>query len=87
MPDMRPKTVTEAELVTVLLPYIQGFPWALDTIGDLWRMGSPAPMPGPNGELMRIILPGQFQKWWGDVCERMGYDRRMESVLSGLPQR
>lgn len=69
----RPRIVTEADLVATLMPYIMGYPWALDTIGDLWRMGAPDPAPRLPGQPERRILnPGQFATWWADVSARAG---------------
>ena len=71
----KPKIVTEADLVEVLTPYIVGYPWALDTIGDLWRMGAPDPSPRLIGQPeRRILLPRQFAAWWKDVQARQGVD-------------
>lgn len=71
----KPRIVTEAELIEALMPYIVGYAWALDTIGDLWRMGAPEPNPRPRGwPERRILLPGQFKRWWDDVQRRQGID-------------
>ena len=76
--------LSEAELVARLLPHIAGYPWALDTIGDLWRMGAPLPnTPVGTPREKRIILPGQFQRWWDDVCKRQGVAVQAAEVLRG----
>lgn len=68
----QPRLVTLTELRTRLLPICQGWKWAEDAIADLWKLG--APIPGnPNEEERRVLLPGQFSKWWQEVAERMGY--------------
>ena len=82
--DLRPRIVTEEELVRVLLPYIQGYPWAYDALRDLWRMGAPTPDSGPGVPERRILLPSQFRKWWEDVRRRMGYEMTAEEVLGRL---
>ena len=77
-------TTTEAELVTKLLPYIQGYPWALDTIGDLWRMGAPVPhRPIGTPYEQRILIPSQFKRWWADVQRRMGHNLSPREILHG----
>ena len=68
--DDQPRIVTYNDLLKTLLPYIEGYHWALDTIGDLWRMGAPF---GPD---KRLIVPGQFKEWWEDVNQRMGHGLR-----------
>lgn len=66
-----PLILTEGELRAVLLPLVVGDEWALDTVGDLWRMG--APVPGDVGAgVRRVILPGQLGRWLGDVLGRRG---------------
>lgn len=78
----RPRVVTEADLVATLTPYIVGYPWALDTIGDLWRMGAPDPSPRlPGTPERRILNPGQFAKWWKDVAERAGVELTPRKVV------
>lgn len=79
----KPRIVTEADLVVTLMPYIMGYPWALDTIGDLWRMGAPDPakrLPGQPEK--RILNPGQFAKWWADVSARAGADLAPRQVIT-----
>jgi hypothetical protein len=85
----QPRIITWNDLLTTVYPYIEGYPWALDTLGDLWRMGAPDPqssidtthtaasalmMPTPELQEKRILLPSQFKKWWQDVCNRQGLD-------------
>ena len=69
-----PKTVTLAQLRRVLLPYCMGWRWAEDAINDLWLKGCPMPYCGPGVEEVRILLPGQFRKWWAEVQQRIGYE-------------
>ena len=83
--DLRPRIVTEAELVQKLWPVISNYAWALDTIGDLWRMGAPT----PNSRLgtpaeKRILLPRQFEAWWSDVQQRMGLEPGAVDVLRSI---
>ena len=70
--------MTWNELLKALLPKIEQYPWAMDTIVDLWRLCAPTPdtilTPYPNPNEKRIIHPGQFAKWWGDVRQKMGYE-------------
>ena len=78
----KPRIVTEADLVATLAPYMTGYPWALDTIGDLWRMGAPDPSPRlPGTPERRILLPGQFAKWWADVAARAGVELAPRKVI------
>lgn len=77
----KPRIVTEADLVATLMPYMLGYPWALDTIGDLWRMGAPDMTPRlPGQPEKRILNPGQFAKWWADVSKRSGADLTANQV-------
>ena len=71
----RPVIITEQALVAKLLPYIRGYPWALDTIGDLWRMGAPIPNSDFDCE-HRILTPSRFRDWWADVCKHVGVGGR-----------
>lgn len=78
----RPIIVTELHLVQTLMPYMTGYPWALDTIGDLWRTGAPDPSPRlPGTPERRILNPGQFKKWWEDVSQRAGVDLSPRQVM------
>ena len=77
----KPVIISEATLVERLWPYLRGYHWALDTIGDLWRMGAPVPNPQPDGIERRIILPGQFKRWWEDVCQRQGVGLAPDEVF------
>lgn len=81
----QPRVVTWDELVRVLLPKIQGYPWAMDTIGDLWRMGAPDPQTivGTPGE-RRVLLPQRFQAWWQDVQQRMGHEQGAPAMWERL---
>jgi hypothetical protein len=65
-----PRIITEAQLRTILGAILGLDRWAQDTIGDLWRMGAPAPSYGT--EEARILLPNQFRTWWNDVMGRLG---------------
>jgi hypothetical protein len=79
----KPHIVTEADLIEVLTPYIVGFPWALDTIGDLWRMGAPDPSPRlPGTPERRILHPGAFASWWAEVQARAGTPIAPEAAAS-----
>lgn len=77
-----PKTVTLGQLRRVLLPYCMGWKWAEDAITDLWLKGCPMPYCGPGKEEVRILLPGQFRKWWLEVRQRMGHDIAAEVVYA-----
>jgi hypothetical protein len=85
----QPKIITWNDLLTTVYPHIEGNAWALDTLGDLWRMGAPDPQssidtthtahsalmqPTPDLQERRILLPSQFRAWWLDVCNRQGLD-------------
>ncbi len=68
---LTPRIVTFADLQRVLLPYCLGWSWAADAIRDLWLKGAPVPT-GPHEPEKRILLPGQFKKWWAEVQQRQG---------------
>ena len=68
----KPRIVSLAELQRVLTRYTYGAKWAEDAIVDLWKLGAPIPQPANQPE-RRILLPGQFSKWWGELAQRMGY--------------
>ena len=91
----KPRIVTWNDLLTTLYPHIEGNAWALDTLGDLWRMGAPDPAviidttnrsagslmrPTPELQERRILLPSQFKAWWADVCKRQGIDPEILSL-------
>ena len=65
-----PLILSFAQLQMVMYRYLSGNKWAQDTIGDLWRMGAPA----PNDPTKRIILSTQLWTWLKDVTERQGID-------------
>lgn len=68
----QPRIVSRDELRQVLLRYTFGYKWAEDAIDDLWKLG--APMPQAEGQPeRRILLPGQFAKWWAELAQRMSY--------------
>ena len=85
--SLGPRIVTERELIQALWPYIQGYPWAMDALRDLWRMGAPVPHASPSGEEQRVLLPTQFAKWWRDVAHRMGYTLTPSDVLGKVGKR
>ena len=66
----KPLILTFAQLQLVMYKHMTGNKWAQDTIGDLWRMGAPA----PNNPQKRIILSSQLWTWLKDVTERAGVD-------------
>ena len=77
----QPKLVTYPELLRKLEPYTRGWPWATDSIRDLWLLGAPMPMdkcPGdtpckayPNcNHIRRVLIPEHFAKWWEEVGQR-----------------
>ena len=66
--QLPPLYVTEAELQNVFREAIIANKWAADTIGDLWRMGSPH----PQNEDKRLILPSQYLAWVEDVLTKAG---------------
>ena len=68
--DKKPLILTFAQLQALMYRYMAGNKWAEDTIGDLWRMGAPA----PNNPNKRIILASQLWIWLKDVTERRGVD-------------
>lgn len=68
----KPRIVTLAELQRVLHRYTFGYKWAEDAIVDLWKLGAPLPQPANEPE-RRVLLPGQFAKWWAELAQRMGY--------------
>lgn len=68
---MQPKIVTLKELQAVLFRYTLGWKWAEDAIVDLWKKGAPIPQPEGEPE-RRVLLPGQFAKWWDELAQRQG---------------
>lgn len=82
----KPRIITWGELLRVMMPRIQGYAWAMDTIGDLWAQCTPVPdqivIPGQEHKERRIIRPSQFAAWWGDVAGRMGYSEGPAEVLN-----
>jgi hypothetical protein len=68
----KPRIVTLAELQRVLNRYTFGIKWAEDAIVDLWKTGAPMPQAANEPE-RRVLLPGQFAKWWTELAHRMGY--------------
>lgn len=82
----QPRLVTFAELQRTLLPICFGWPWAEDAIRDLWLLGAPVPT-GPNRPEIRILLPGQFAKWLGEVQARMGLTQTAAEVLPTIAAR
>lgn len=81
----KPRIVTWNQMQAAILPHIQGYPWALDTLGDLWRMCTPTPnqvlRPDTAGTETRIVLPNDFATWWADVQQRMGIDKSPAQIL------
>lgn len=70
-----PVCLTFRQLRAVVGPLIDGYAWAEDTIGDLWRMGAPMPpaVGGPAlNEVQRLIVPSQLMAWLTDVLNRQG---------------
>lgn len=67
--DTTPRMVSIYELLTKLLPLIQGYPWAEDALMDLWLLGAPDPSPAarpcPPGicNLSKRGLHGCVPKW------------------------
>lgn len=43
--DIRPRLVSIYELLSKLLPLMEGYAWAEDALMDLWKMGAPDPSP------------------------------------------
>jgi len=68
---VQPRAVTLAQLRAKLLPHCHGWHWGEDTITDLWKLGAPLPSSGPGQEEQRILLPGQFRKWWAELQQRL----------------
>jgi hypothetical protein len=79
--DVGPRAVTLAELRGVLLPLCAGWSWAEGAILDLWKLGAPTPDSGPGVPERRILLPGQFARWWGEVAARTGREGLPREVL------
>lgn len=79
----KPRIVTEADLIESLAPYIASYPWALDTIGDLFRLGAPDPnqVVFPGYQERRVLMPGQFAKWWADVAARASSNLTPREVI------
>lgn len=74
-PALPPVCLTFAQLKAAVEPLTVGNRWAEDTIGDLWRMGSPMPpaLAGSSlNEEVRLLVPSAFMEWITDVLERSG---------------
>lgn len=80
---MQPRIVTLAELKAKLLPICLGNKWGEGTIVDLWKKGAPVPQPEGEPE-RRILIPGQFKKWWDDLHQRLGTGFDTESMYQPL---
>lgn len=88
---MRPRVVTLPELIRVLGPRLHGWKWAEEALVDLWKLGAPSPDSGPCPckdprkcpHVKRLLLPGQFEKWWKEVCARMGYELSLAQAMAG----
>ena len=80
------RVVTWNQLLKVVLPFVGDYPWAMDVLGDLWRMGAPSPdsIVGMTGE-RRVLLPVQFAQWWEDVQERRGLPLTAADIWGRLP--
>jgi hypothetical protein len=72
--------VSLAQLRRALLPLCRGWGWAEEAITDLWLLGCPLPQCGPRTMELRLLLPGQFRKWWFEVQQRMAYEASAEVV-------
>ena len=75
MNNLPPVCLTFPELRRIVGPLIEGYAWAEDTIGDLWREGAPMPPAFGRetpGEIVRLIVPSQLMKWLEDVLNRQG---------------
>lgn len=70
--QMKPQTVTLAQLQRTLLPLVVGYKWGEDTITDLWNESTPIPQNSLHEPQKRLILPSRFLGWWADVQQRMG---------------
>jgi len=81
----QPRIVTLKELHDKLIPICGGDKWGIDTIGDLWKMGAPIPNVNPDQPEQRILLPGQFQKWFQDVATRTGNDLTARQAYNRTP--
>lgn len=76
-----PRIVSFAQLQAVLLPIVSGYPWAEDSLHDLWKLG--APIPGqPGAAERRILLPQKFLAWWGEVQQKMGIATPGETIYN-----
>lgn len=80
-----PRMVSLKELRDKLMPYVGAYKWADDAINDLWKLGAPDPQAcicprKPKCKdrecphVKRVLLAGQFAKWWEDVAHRQGHE-------------
>ncbi len=70
-----PVCLTYSQLAAAVAPLIESNKWAQDTLGDLWRMGSPMPpkfRSWTTTEEVRLLVPSAFMQWIKDVLERAG---------------
>lgn len=71
--ELPPLYVTEQELMVIFWDECARNKWARDTIGDLWRLGSPHPGDhGKGAHGRRLLLPSQYLKWVEDVLTKDG---------------
>lgn len=91
----QPRIVSLKELRDKLIPLIGGYAWADAALNDLWLMGAPVPESAPCScrdirqcpHTKRVLLPGQFAKWWKDVADRQGVAFSAAKAMAGLGRR
>ena len=82
---MGPRVVSFEELQAVLLPHVASYKWGRETIRDLWLLGAPVPQQSLQATEKRVLLPGQFSKWWANVRAKMGLGLTAEQLHSRIP--
>lgn len=83
----QPRIVTLADLKQKLLPICAGYKWAEKAITDLWLTGAPVPQQSLNEPEKRILLPNQFEQWFNQVNQRMGYGLTATDAYSLIAKR
>lgn len=91
----QPRFISYPELAVKMHPYIQSYPWAQQTLKDMWLTGAPVPQDYCPGKVpcenhpfcthqRRIIHPNQFRKWWEDVRERASVEISVNAALNKM---
>jgi hypothetical protein len=87
MASISPRIVTWNDLQRSVMPHIVGYDWAVNALGELWRMSTPTPesvqaaMAGVPYVERRILYPSLFAQWWADVQQRRGIPATLDQII------